>query len=485
MSVGSISRRKALRALALAGGSGAAVAVLAGCGETQIVEVVKEVPVEKVVTQVVEKAVVQEKIVTVPVAMREETPKRDNVTIVMQSWWSPSIGLPFQAWDEHIRTFTKTSPWVKIEVQYVPWSDMIKKYLAGVAAGDVPDVFHSSIAFARDLWDQGTLEELSEYIKTTPDMAESTFMSATTPYRNAQGKWFALPWEGFDGRALYYNVEHFEEAGLDPDFESTKLWDWDGLLEASQKLTQRDGDKVTRSGFLIIRPHMEYFCSWLYCQDANFYGPGETKVAFNQNDAAKNMVDWHLAALNDHNISIPIVAERPDVNLFQQGQASIAQNGHWAISKMRTDVPNLKFDLMAIPKGPSGSKMRTVAFTNLHALPTKAKYKDDAWDFMAWQAGLEQQIKKLQLMDFPSPRLDFYQTNEWKIQTTKVPQLKNLPTMLEDGGAWPFVRFSEVNNTYTPIMEGMMIGQREVDVGLAEMETSINEILGKAAEMVG
>ena len=37
---------------------------LAGCGETQVVEVVKEVPVEKVVTQVVEKVVVQEKVVT-------------------------------------------------------------------------------------------------------------------------------------------------------------------------------------------------------------------------------------------------------------------------------------------------------------------------------------------------------------------------------------------------------------------------------------
>lgn len=57
--------------------------------------------------------------------------------------------------------------------------------------------------------------------------------------------------------------------------------------------------------------------------------------------------------------------------------------------------------------------------------------------------------------------------------------------MLEDGGAWPFVRFSEANNSYKSIMEGMMIGQREPATGVADMETSINEILGKAAEMVG
>ena len=465
------SRRRILRGAAVGAVGIAGVAALAGCGETQIVEVIKEVPVEV------------EKIVTVIV--KEEPPKRDNVTLSMQSWWAPTIGLPFQAWDEHIRTFSKTSPWVKLDVQYVPWRDMIKKYLAGVAAGDVPDVFHSSIAFARDLWDQGTLQELSEYIKRTPDMSEEIFMSATTPYRLSQGNWFAIPWEGFDGRALYYNVEHFEEVGLDPDFAVTQNWSWDDLLEGAMKLTQRDGDKVTRSGYLIIRPHMEYFCAWLYCQDANFYAPGEKAVAFNENDSAKKIVDWHLKALNEDKVSIPIVAERPDVNLFYQGAASIMQAGHWAISKTRTDVPSIKFDLMGIPKGPGGSKMRTVAFTNLHALPTKAKNKDDAWDFIAWQAGLEQQIKKLQLMDFPSPRVDFYETNEWKIQTQRVPQLANLPWQLEDGGAWPYVRFSEVNNAYTPIMEGMMIGERTVEAGLAEMETSVNEILAKAAEMMG
>ena len=47
------------------------------------------------------------------------------------------------------------------------------------------------------------------------------------------------------------------------------------------------------------------------------------------------------------------------------------------------------------------------------------------------------------------------------------------------------MRFSEVNNAYTPIMEGMMIGERTVEAGLAEMETSVNEILAKAAEMMG
>jgi PII-like signaling protein len=67
-----LTRRKIIRS-GLVGGAGlAAVAALAGCGETQVVtetkiqEVIKEVPVEKVVTQIVEKekVVEVEKVVT-------------------------------------------------------------------------------------------------------------------------------------------------------------------------------------------------------------------------------------------------------------------------------------------------------------------------------------------------------------------------------------------------------------------------------------
>jgi PII-like signaling protein len=67
-----LTRRKIIRSGLIGGAGLAAVGALAGCGETQIVtetkiqEVIKEVPVEKVVTQIVEKerVVEVEKVVT-------------------------------------------------------------------------------------------------------------------------------------------------------------------------------------------------------------------------------------------------------------------------------------------------------------------------------------------------------------------------------------------------------------------------------------
>ncbi len=87
---GRLTRRGILRAGLVAGAGGAGLAALAGCGETQIVEVVKEVPVEKVVTREVERVVVQEKVVTqekIVTKIVEAMPaKRETVTVRWANW---------------------------------------------------------------------------------------------------------------------------------------------------------------------------------------------------------------------------------------------------------------------------------------------------------------------------------------------------------------------------------------------------------------
>jgi sn-glycerol 3-phosphate transport system substrate-binding protein len=47
---------------------------------------------------------------------------------------------------------------------------------------------------------------------------------------------------------LYYNADHFREAGLDPDRAPQT---WDDLAAAAKKLTRREGDRVTRWGILM------------------------------------------------------------------------------------------------------------------------------------------------------------------------------------------------------------------------------------------
>ena len=55
-----------------------------------------------------------------------------------------------------------------------------------------------------------------------------------------------------------YNVDHFKEAGLDPDKPPRH---WEELVAAAKKLTKREGDRVTRWG--IMAPSNYDYGGWI------------------------------------------------------------------------------------------------------------------------------------------------------------------------------------------------------------------------------
>ena len=95
-----LSRRRFINAAAAGGVGLAGVAVLAGCGETQVVEVVKEVPVETVKEVVKEVPVVEERVVTKEVQKVVEKivtveampAKPQALTLVFATWWALERG---------------------------------------------------------------------------------------------------------------------------------------------------------------------------------------------------------------------------------------------------------------------------------------------------------------------------------------------------------------------------------------------------------
>ena len=153
-----VSRRSLLK-LAGAGalGTGATLA-LAACGETQIVEV----PVDRVVTQIVEKVVTQEvpitkvveKIVTQQVAVEvqkevpvevqkivtvEVAPQRPPVTLVA---WYNQIEYTKPAWDKIAADYKAQNPHATLKVNGVPHPDAVTKYLTALAGGESMDIVY-------------------------------------------------------------------------------------------------------------------------------------------------------------------------------------------------------------------------------------------------------------------------------------------------------------------------------------------------------
>ena len=157
------NRRQILRGIALLGG-GAGIAALAGCGETQIVErevvkvVEKEVPVEKIVTQIVEKqvAVEVEKVVTQVVEVEKEKivekilEKIVTVEVEAPKIRAAEISLWMQEWkdgvaamDNAIEGFHKQFPHYTVEMTPIPYGDLLSKFYPSIVAGTAGEVVYS------------------------------------------------------------------------------------------------------------------------------------------------------------------------------------------------------------------------------------------------------------------------------------------------------------------------------------------------------
>ena len=232
------------------------VAAIGGCGETQVVEVVKEVPVEKVVTQIVEKAVVQEKIVEKIVTQEAMAMKPKQITGEFEywDWWNPAAGVESKNWFEWIKAdFEAQNPGLKIKMQHVPFgNEYVQKFQAAAAAGNPPDIMHSSIIWARDFYDLGTLDAFNDLIKTDSSMTMDHFMDGASLLQPEGGQIFGIPMEGPDSYVMFYDKDMLLEQGLDPSFDAVWNWDWDTFRENVNKLTTRKDDgSVDRSGFLV------------------------------------------------------------------------------------------------------------------------------------------------------------------------------------------------------------------------------------------
>lgn len=115
--------------------------------------------------------------------------------------------------EELIAEFEAEHPNVEVEIITVPWGQSFQKLLTMVQAGQAPDVVELPARWLALYANAGWLTDLSPYIENWEEadgLSERTWEVARiyndTPY--------FVPY-GFGLRALYYNTELFEQAGLE------------------------------------------------------------------------------------------------------------------------------------------------------------------------------------------------------------------------------------------------------------------------------
>lgn len=384
-----LNRRDFLR---LAAGT-AIGAVAAACAPAapQIVEVEKEVPVEKVVKE----TVVVEKIVEKEVKPAEKV--MVTIFVGMGTGTAPEQQAVQNALGEE---WNAVHDDIKMEYMYVPHAESRTKWAAMLAAGTPPAINMPSgveqVGRFRD-----TNLDIGPYLKRD-NYDLSDFGDLIPEVGKYQGVTYGVVM-GVYPSVLYYNEDLFDDAGVDypPHEWETPGWNFDVLLEKAVKMSLDSGGKnASESGFnpanQVQWGYDEVDCGILLNGAALSWGAENMgwsedfhTLYFNQKawvDRLQWISDavwkWHIMASAEQ-----IEAASPG---FNTGKLAMDNCHSWRLGEM-VELPFL-WNVAAKPAGPTGivkAQCDVDAFLICNQFP----HLDAAWEVVKWLMEPDQMVK--------------------------------------------------------------------------------------------
>ncbi len=305
------------------------------------------------------------------------------------TFWHGTTDVEKEALEEIVKKFNEKNPETKVKPVYIAQQGegQNEKLLAAIAGGHPPDVAYFD-RFEIGSWaEQGSLTEITEQAKKAGIDNESYYDYAIAE-ATYKGKLYGLPMDS-DSRLLFYNKDHFKEAGLDPEKPPKSIAE---LEKAAKKLTVKKGNRFEQIGF-VPWYGQGWLYTWGWAFGGDFYDEKSGKVIAHDPKVVESL-QWMADYAKKYGIedvtaftdSAGSAAESP----FLTGQLSMMVNVPTQIGGIQKYKPDLNYGVAPIPT-PTGDNFTTWAGGFSFVIPKGSKHEKEAWEFMKFAAGPEGQ----------------------------------------------------------------------------------------------
>jgi multiple sugar transport system substrate-binding protein len=276
------------------------------------------------------------------------------------------------------------NPDIKVELLYIP-SDYSQKVQTMIAGGTAPDVIQLS-EDVHSYSSKGQVISLNDFVSNDGLDLKVRYGETgglTTAY-SMDGNLYAMPDRG-GALILYYNKDMFDAAGVS---YPTKDWTWVEFLDATQKLTVREGDTVTQYGFA-AGGWWPWWMSFIYMNGgAVLDASGQPVVNSPETVEAiqfyNDLVYKYQVAPSPEDYA-NLGTNSPDP-LFAQGKVAMSTTGFWGIGGLKDATFN--WDIAPLFKNKNNA---TVVFGSGLAISKDCKNPEAAWKLIEFLTSEEGQ----------------------------------------------------------------------------------------------
>jgi multiple sugar transport system substrate-binding protein len=310
-------------------------------------------------------------------------PGSEQVQLVYQDWrtdWFPPMA------QRMLEQFHATHP--DIRVFYTPDPENFEdKVLADMQAGTAPDVFQACCGFFPILAQEGYMLDLRPYVEVDLDQAtiDDWDPAQYRVFFTRDGHQYGLP-KYHGALALYYNVDLFDEYGIEYPDEG---WDHGDYLAAMTSLTlDRDGDGDTDLWGSMLDISWDRIQVHVNGWGGHFVDPDDATQSRMCDPEAMAAMEWLRARMWDDRV----MATAQDVQnvstrqAFINRQVAMVEDGSWALKDILAGA-DFRVGVAPFPAGPA--RRVTLATTDGFGIYAGTRHPDAAWELLKFLTSVD------------------------------------------------------------------------------------------------
>ena len=341
-----------------------------------------------------------------------------------------------KAWEVIINDFEEKYPDIKLKLLIIPLK-YNEKILSLLAANIAPDIF---VARMVEMEHKNVVIPIDDFLKNDKDMLDTNdLFQGVLQASLYEGKTYNIM-TSVGPLALFYNVNHFEEAGLKTpnQYAAEGKWNFETFLECCKKLTQHDKDgNVTRWAYRIYADYIIYL--YITANGAQLQ-VGKNSGNYTDPKIVDALQKWADLSLV-HKVAPPISAEEQSgVSAawkdFQRGKISMMHSGPWMIPRLNDAGMTDRYDV-APPPFEEGGKSVVAGYGDSDCIWANTKYPYEAYLWLKHIASKESRITWSKLgFGLPAYKSLWEQKELW-IDTSMVPEHFDIFYDLAQGVLYP------------------------------------------------